>query len=62
MAILLEYESDKLNGQTIDYFDGQEYVSETFGPVYTWVHYGVFVVRLSLPFHISHHHRLALPS
>lgn len=61
MAVLLEYESDKLNGQTIYYYDGQEYVPEPF-VVYTWVHYGVFVVRLSLPFHISHHHRLASPS
>ena len=48
MAILLEYEADKLNGQTITYVDDGEDISEVFGPVYTWVHYGVFVVRLSL--------------
>jgi hypothetical protein len=36
VAVLLEYECDKLNGQRIYYYDDQEYVSEIFG-VYTYV-------------------------
>lgn len=62
MAILLEYEADKLNGQTITYVDDGEDISEVFGPVYTWVHYGVFVVRLSPSFHNSNNYRPALQS